>query len=293
MSEMTLFKNNPMVNSDLFKSLQEMNENLSGGSTGGTRRISIKGGRFRLLENGTQVSVSKANELNVIIVNAAKISRMFYAGTYDPEKTSAPACWSADTQRPSADVPEETRQSSSCAICPMNVKGSGQGNSRACRFSQRLAITLEGKPEEVYEMQIPATSIFGEAKGTSMGMQAYAKLLHAHNTPAIAVMTEMSFDEESETPKLRFRPARPLEEDELQAAVAAKATPEAIRAITMTVSAPKSDAPKQVGTSYTQSTSNKIVIEDEVDEPRKVVKKAAPATAEKDLGSIVDNWDDE
>ena len=61
MSEMTLFKNNPMVNSDLFKSLQEMNENLSGGSTGGTRRISIKGGRFRLLENGTQVSVSKAN----------------------------------------------------------------------------------------------------------------------------------------------------------------------------------------------------------------------------------------
>jgi hypothetical protein len=53
MSDMTLFKNNPLVNSDLFKSLQEMNKNLAGGSTGsGVRRISIKGGRFRLIVGG-------------------------------------------------------------------------------------------------------------------------------------------------------------------------------------------------------------------------------------------------
>jgi hypothetical protein len=31
MSEMTLFQNNPLASSDLFKSLQDMNKNISGG----------------------------------------------------------------------------------------------------------------------------------------------------------------------------------------------------------------------------------------------------------------------
>jgi hypothetical protein len=90
MSDMTLFKNNPLVNSDLFKSLQEMNKNLAGGSTGsGVRRISIKGGRFRLIVGGEQVSVSKNSEMNIIVVNAAPISRTYYEGAYDPEKNSS------------------------------------------------------------------------------------------------------------------------------------------------------------------------------------------------------------
>jgi hypothetical protein len=156
MSDMTLFKNNPLVNSDLFKSLQEMNKNLAGGSTGsGVRRISIKGGRFRLIVGGEQVSVSKNSEMNIIVVNAAPISRTYYEGAYDPEKTAAPSCWSTDSTVPSKDVPADQRQAPRCADCKMNIKGSGQGESRACRFSQRLAITLEGKPDEIYQMQLP------------------------------------------------------------------------------------------------------------------------------------------
>ena len=74
MSEMTLFQNNPLASSDLFKSLQDMNKNISGGGSGSaTKKISIRGGRFRPMEGKQQVSVSKDSDLNVVIVNAEKI----------------------------------------------------------------------------------------------------------------------------------------------------------------------------------------------------------------------------
>ena len=159
MGEMTLFGgNNPLVNSDLFKALQEMNKTLAGGGGGGGKRISIKGNKFRMIVGGEQVSVSKSDEINIVVVNAAPVSRTFYEGSYDSNNPSAPSCWSTDTRVPAPEVPAAQRKAASCAQCPMNIKGSGQGNSRACRFNQRLAITLEGKPDEVYQLQLPATS---------------------------------------------------------------------------------------------------------------------------------------
>jgi hypothetical protein len=299
MSGMTLFQNNPLANSDLFKSLQAMTDNLVG-SGGSGRRISIKGGRFRMMVGGEQVSVSKNNELNVVIVNAAPMARTYYVGTYDPEKTSAPTCWSNDTQTPAADVPAEDRLSARCADCPMNIKGSGQGDSRACRFSQRLAVTLEGAPEEVYQMQIPATSIFGDGKGGDLGMQAYARLLKAHNTPPIAVITEMRFDENSETPKLFFKPVRPLDADELNTAVAMKDSDDALRAITMTVSKTDDVAPK-VAEDKPKAAPKKAapkVAEPEDDEDEEPViktakKSVAPKETAGNLDAILSDWDDE
>lgn len=300
-NEMTLFGNgNPLVNSDLFKSLQDMNKTLAGGSGGGGKRISLKGRRFRMIVDGEQISVSKEDSMNVVVVNAAAVSRTYYEGTYDPNNPTAPSCWSVDTRVPSPDVPAEQRKASRCADCPMNVKGSGQsGNSRACRFNQRLAITLEGKPDEVYQLQLPATSIFGEAVNGQMPMQAYAKLLNAHNTPIIAVMTQMTFDENAEQPKLFFKPVRPLNEEELEAAVKAKDSEDAIKAITLTVA--QTDGVQKQGKAISEQPSTKkdFKVEDEdgevVEEPKKVeVKKTKdePKPAA-DLSSLVDAWDDE
>jgi hypothetical protein len=306
MGEMTLFGgNNPLVNSDLFKSLQDMNKTLAGGGAGG-KRISIKGNKFRMFVDGEQVSVSKSDTMNIVVVNAASISRTFYEGTYDPNNTAPPVCWSIDTKTPAPEVPADQRKAARCADCPMNVKGSGQGDSRACRFNQRLAITLEGKPDEVYQLQLPATSIFGEAKGGDMGMQAYAKFLNAHKTPIIAVMTEMRFDEDSETPKLYFKPVRPLTEDELRVAVEMRESEEAIAAITLTVS--QTDGVK--AKSEKPSTKKDFVIDDEEeapktktkaaveedeeeDEPKKVTKKTEAPKPPVDLEAIVGEWDDE
>ena len=301
MSEMTLFGGgNPLVNSELFKSLRDMNKTLAGGSGGGGKRISIKGNKFRLFVDGEQVSVSKEDHLNVVVVNAAAISRTYYEGTYDPNNTSAPTCWSTDTRAPSADVPAEQKKASRCADCPMNVKGSGQGDSRACRYNQRLAITLEGKPDEVYQLQLPATSLFGDGKNGKMPMQAYAKFLDAHNTPIIAVMTQMTLDENSETPKLFFKPVRSLTEEELQAAVVAKDSEDATKAITMTVAqtdgVKKKDSP--AGTKAFNPAKDKIEIdeEEEVAEPKKVeVKKTATTTvtSKANVSALVAEWDDE
>ena len=301
MSEMTLFGgSNPLVNSELFKSLRDMNKTLSGGTGGGGKRISIKGNKFRLFVDGEQVSVSKDDHLNIVVVNAAAISRTYYEGAYDPNNTSGPTCWSTDTRAPAAEVPAEQKKASRCADCPMNVKGSGQGDSRACRYNQRLAITLEGKPDEVYQLQLPATSLFGDGKNGKMPMQAYAKFLDAHNTPIIAVMTQMTLDENSETPKLFFKPVRSLTEEELQAAVTAKGSEDATKAITLTVAqtdgVKKKDSP--AGTKAFNPAKDKIEIDedDAVEEPKKVEAKKATAvsTAPKaNISALVAEWDDE
>ena len=293
MSDMTLFEGgNSLANSDLFKQLQDTDDNLSGGTGGGgARRISLRGGRFREIVGGEQVNVKSDGFLNIVIVNAAKLSRTYYSGAYDAENPSAPTCWSADTQAPAKEVAADARQASRCMDCPQNIKGSGQGESRACRFNQRIAVFLEGNMGEVYQMQLPATSIFGDAKDGKMGMQAYAKYLKAHKTPSIAVVTQVTFDENSATPKLLFKAVRPLSEEELQQAVAAKDSEDAIKAITLTVSQ----------TDKVQAIRDGVVADDEVGleetapAPKKVAKKkevAAPSSEEADLSSIVDDWDD-
>jgi hypothetical protein len=301
MTDMTLFSGNSLVNSDLFKSLQDMNKTLAGGPSGAGKRISIKGGKFRMFVDGEQVSVSKSDTMNMVVVNAASISRTYYEGTYDPNAAAPPVCWSADTKTPAPEVPAAQRKSARCNDCPMNVKGSGQGDSRACRFSQRLAITLEGKPEEVYQLQLPATSIFGDGKNGNMGMQAYAKLLNAHNTPIIAVLTEMRFDENAETPKLYFKPVRPLDEAELTAAVQAKDSEDAIKAITLTVSQTDGVQKKDsaAGTKNYNPAKEKIIVDDaddEVEEPKKADSKKASAPKPQDkpaIAALVAEWDDE
>ena len=294
MADLSLFEGgNSLVSSDLFKQLQEVDDNLAGGSGGGSglRRISLRGGRFREMVNGDQVNVKSDGFINAIIVNAAPISRTFYSGQYDPENPSAPTCWSPDTDAPDSAVPAEQRQAKRCMDCKQNVKGSGQGESRACRYQQRIAVLLEGDMEKVYQLQLPATSIFGAPKDGKMGMQAYAKYLKDHKTPSIAVVTQMYFDENSDTPKLFFKPVRPLEEAELEQAIKARDSEDAIRAITFTVAQ----------TDGVQEKRDGEVAKDEVDisevaAPKKVSKKkevAAPSSDD-DLEAIVgDLFDDE
>lgn len=300
MSNLELFKGNPLANSDLFKSLMDTNKKLAG-SGGGAPRISIRGGRFRMIVGGEQVSVRKEDTLGVMVADASGVNRTYYEGTYDPENPAPPVCWSRDGNAPAEDVPDDQRMATRCTDCPMNVKGSGQGNSRACRFSQRLAVLLEGdEANTVYQMQIPATSIFGGAEGNNMPLQAYVKLLSAHDTPIQAVMTEIQFDEDSETPKLFFKPSRPLTEEELNTVVAAKDSQEAKDAIYMTVSQAdgvEKKAPVKAQQKAAPKAKVADVEEDEeapVEEPKKTTKKAAPApsSGKADIADILAEWDD-
>jgi hypothetical protein len=305
MSDIDIFKGNSLISGDLMKDLMETNKRLMGNGGGGMPRISIRGGRFRLIEGGEQVSVSKSDTMNMMVLDAANIARTYYEGMYDPENPAPPACWSQDSQTPSPDVPEETRKAARCADCPMNIKGSGQGNSRACRFSQRLAVLLEGDDEKIYQLQLPATSIFGDGKGSEMGLQAYVKFLHGRGAPIQAVMTEMRFDEDSETPKLYFKPSRALTEDEVKVVLEKREAPEVKEALTLTVSQadgvqkaeePAAEKPKAKPKAKAKPEPEEE--EEEVEEPKKTAKKAQPKAEPEEeggddkLAAILDGWDD-
>jgi len=309
-SNLELFKGNALVNSDLFKELMELNKKMEGGSGGG-RRISLRGGKFRMMVGGEQVALNKSGALNMVIVNAAGVARTYYAGTYDSDNPTPPKCWSHDTRAPAPEVSEENRMAARCADCPMNIKGSGQGESRACRFSQRLAVALEGELDTIYQLQVPAASIFGEAKGNNMGLQAYVKFLSAHNTPSIAVITEARFDDDSEAPKLFFKPVRPLDEAELRTVLDLRDSEDAKKAITLTVSQqdgvtekaktekPKAEKPKAEEPKAEKPKAAKPKPaddeEDEVAEPTKVAssKAAAPAETKSNLADVLSGWDDD
>ena len=189
-------------------------------------RISLSGGMFRLIRHGKE-PVSMDREIKLVVVNAAKVSRSYYASSFDPNSPSAPTCWSADTHQPSPDVPQEDRQASRCMDCPQNIKGSGQAGGRACRFAQRLAVVLEEDLSKVYQLQLPASSLFG-----TTGMRSYAQHLASHNTPVISVVTRCSFDQDSPVPKLIFQAVRPLEEEEQELVISLTQSDEVHEAIT-------------------------------------------------------------
>lgn len=311
MSDMTLFENNELANSELFQSLQDVNDNLLSGASDKPkierRRISLNGGKFREFVNGEQLRVSKESHMDVVIVNAAALSKTYYEGTYDPANPTPPKCWSTDTRTPAEEVPADQREHTRCADCPKAVKGSGQGNSAACRFNQRLAVAPVGDLEHVYQLQLAATSIFGDPVNVKkddgtvehlMPMQAYAKFLSSKRTPAIAIVTRMVFDENASVPKLFFKPIRSLQEDELKTVVALKDDPATISAITLSVS--QTDGVQQVAIPFEDAKKEEpkpLEAKQEsapVEEPKKVVKKKAEAkpAEDDDLSSIIEDWDD-
>jgi hypothetical protein len=239
-----------------------------------------------MLVDGKEIAQNEDRAMNIVIVAAnPHVSRSYYEGTYEEGKNVAPTCWSNDGITPDTKVDEP--QASKCANCPQNIAGSGQGNGRACRYSQRLAVTLENDLQgDVYQLTLPAQSIFGNLENGKMPLQAYAKFLGGHGLPVTAVVTEMRFDTASATPKLTFKAVRPLEEDEMvtcqekgQSADAKAATASTV-AQTDGVKAKAIEAPAPKAVPKVEAEEAPEV------EPVKRPKKAAP----KDVDAILDDW---
>jgi hypothetical protein len=268
---------------------------MGGGSGASSRRISIKGGVWRLMINGKEVATNEDRHMNVVIVAASpKVSRTFYAQQYqEGGEISAPDCWSADGEVP--DVKASSPQSKRCIDCPQNVQGSGQGNSRACRYSQRLAVVLANDVGgDVFQLTLPATSIFGEGAAGKWPLQAYAKMLGSKGIPITAVVTEMRFDTGSATPKINFKPVSFLDAGQHQLAINQGSTEAAKRAITMTVAEADNVKPKAIAAPK-PAAPVEVVAEpvEAVAEPVKRSSKKNEEAAEKpDLSKILAEWDD-
>jgi hypothetical protein len=290
MSEMTLFKGG--LPAYLQTATDDATNALAGESLG-SRRISIKGNVFREYIGGKEYRVSEERSMNVVIIKAApKVSRVFYSGTYVEGETVSPTCWSSDSQRPDEKVKD--KQSATCLNCPQNIKGSGQGDSRACRYQQRLAVVVDGEVdrEEVYQLVLPPTSVFGDGEKGKLPLQAYARHLKNHGTPITGVVTEMRFDTASPTPKLVFKPVRPVTEEEFNTIQRLKDSQEANNAVTMTVAQTDGVKDKPKPALAAPKAEPEKVEAEEVEEPKKAAPKKAAVSAEPKLEDLVGEWDD-
>jgi hypothetical protein len=268
--------------------LDDTTKSLMGGGGTGMKRISIKGGVWRMMVNGKEVAKNEERAMNVVVVAAApKVSRTFYAGSFQEGEVKAPDCWSADGEVPDAKAKDP--QSKRCVDCAMNAKGSGQGDSRACRFSQRLAVVLANDiGGEVMQLTLPSSSIFGAGEAGKWPLQTYAKMIGSKGVPITAVVTEMRFDTEAATPKITFKPVRVLDSDEHNAAISAGRSPDAIKAITMTVSEtdkPKLEAPAK-------AKVEKAPAVEEAEPVKRTAKKDEEPAPKKDISKLLSEWDD-
>lgn len=313
MSDLITLENMPDSYKQLLAKLQPETNLTGGGAKGTSRRLSIRGGVFRKVVNGKEVGELESRTLKAVIVKAAPVSRMFYKGQYVAGESNPPTCWSPDigTSKPSEDVIASDRQADDCNNCEQNIKGSGQGDSKACRFQQRVALVLADADgnitsKHIYGLQLPATSIFGSfTSAEKMSMRAYAQHLNENGAAASSLLTEIRFDTDSSTPKLCFRALRPLEEKELRLVVEAQISEEADKLISMSVAPPKEkqegDAPLAIAKAPLFADNESPVKKEEAaedtdgdEEPTlKVTKKKAEAPKDdEDLSGLLDEWDD-
>lgn len=231
MSNIALFKSGAVAIPEYLQQADDLTKSLAGGSGG--KQISIKGGVWRMIVGGEEIAKNEERALNLVILAANQYdNRTYYVGKYEEGKQIDPTCWSENGITPNEEVPVGQRQHVTCANCPQNIEGSGEGRSRACRYSKRLAVALENDLSgNVYRLQLPAKSIFGRQEGEKMPLKAYAKFLAGHGIPVTGVVTEARFDTSEAVPVLRFRAVRPLQREEWETAKTMAATEDAQRAV--------------------------------------------------------------
>lgn len=297
MSNMTLFKSGSVIPDYLREASDATTKDIAGSSGG--KQISIKGGVWRMVVGGEEVAKNEDRAMNVIVISAGKgVSRTFYAEKYEEGKDIKPACWSAEGVVPNEEVPNP--QGKTCATCPQNIEGSGDGKSRACRYSKRLAVALENDiGGNIYRLSVPAKSYFGRAEGEKMPLQAYGKFLSGHGIPITGVVTEARFDTAEAVPVLKFRAVRPLSREEWELAKEQSQTEDAKQAVEFKMVPSKAESQPALPAAFNgaaipakEAPAEKVQAE-EVAEPVKRASKpkadVAPA-ATKDVADILNDW---
>jgi hypothetical protein len=179
------------------------------------------------------------------------------------------------------------------------------GNSKACRYSRRIAVTLEedfGTSLEgsVYQMNLASKSLFGDSVGDNTHpFESYTKYLANNGKSLDYVVTQLSFNEDNDNQSILFTPVRFINKGEHAITSKVAALPEVQKMVVMTPyqadasgRAPKLEAPK----AETPKAAAPVVEADAVEEPKKrESKKTAEVTPapKKSLDSVVAAWTDE
>jgi hypothetical protein len=199
-------------------------------SGGSTKRITLRGRVFRLVDGGKEIAKNTDSYMDVVIVNGSRtVQKTWYAGEYNPDETSVPDCWSSDGERPDADVADP--QSERCKECSQAIKGSAGTGRAACRYSMRIAVVLRNNVAgDIYQLILPQKSLFGQGDVEHMPFLQYAKYVAQSGYNLNMLATRLTFDTDSDFPKLVFSNAEFLDSDAYQEAVEQGESPIAINA---------------------------------------------------------------
>lgn len=199
-------------------------------SGGSTKRITLRGRVFRLVDGGKEIAKNTDAFMDVVIVNGSRtVQKTWYAGEYNPDETSVPDCWSSDGERPDADVADP--QSARCKECSQAIKGSAGAGRAACRYSMRLAVVLRNNVGgDIYQLILPQKSLFGQGDVDHMPFLQYAKYVAQSGYNLNMLATRLTFDTDSDFPKLVFSNAEFLDSDAYQEAVEQGESPIAVNA---------------------------------------------------------------
>jgi hypothetical protein len=307
MSEISIFKNRDLAvggkkaPSELTKSLMKAGPKL--------KRISPRNGIFRRIVNGDEVGKIKSPMKVVLVGVAPSLQRTWYAKSYDPNAEAAPPdCWTNDGKAP--DKTAANPQSSSCDRCPQNIKGSGQGESKACRFKRRVAVVLTDEVGgnnhgDIYQLELASKSIFGKGGGQVFPLNAYIDYVIANGENIDGVVTEVSFNEDNDNQSVLFRAVDFVSSnpDLLEVVEQAVASPEAQKAILLNVAvvdkgeSVDGEEKPNVKAPPVQSKVSKDEDDDGLAEPVKRQSKKATVESssvpKKNLADVVSDWSDD
>ena len=290
MSNMTLFKSGSVIPDYLREASDATTRDIAGSSGG--KQISIKGGVWRMVVGGEEVAKNEERAMNFVVIASGKgVTRTFYADKYEEGKDIKPACWSAEGVVPNEEVANP--QAKSCATCPQNIEGSGDGKARACRYSKRLAVALENDiGGNIYRLSVPAKSYFGRAEGEKMPLQAFGKFLSGHGIPITGIVTEARFDTAEAVPVLKFRAVRPLSKEEWELGKAQSQTEDARQAIELKMVPSKAEGMPALPQSFKEAPAAVEKAEAVAEPVKRAPAKAKPETpaAAKNVSDILSDW---
>jgi len=259
-------------------------------SGGSIKRITLRGRVFRLVDGGKEIAKNTDPFMDVVIVNGSRtVQKTFYSQEYNADEASTPDCWSSDGERPDADVPNP--QGQRCKECPMAIKGSGQGGRAACKFSQRLAVVLRNNiGGDIYQLIVPQKSLFGQGAVGNMPFLQYAKYVGQSGFNLNMLATRLSFDTDSDFPKLIFDNAEFLDSESYQTAIAQGETATAVNAgkLNFKKPDPASAMPRLVAPPGSAAAELAAPVK-RAEKP----KEAAPPAAKNGLSTLVDEWGDD
>lgn len=248
------------------------------GASNTNKSISIRNNKFRLMVNGKELDASSSDHLDVVIVNASpSVQRMYYPKQYKAgEKMLPPECWTSDSQKPDSNVPAP--QATSCMSCPQNVKGSGPGDTKACRFHRFIAVVrADDMQGDIYRIKLPSQSIFGNGTAERRPLHEYTDYVKANGENLMSVVSRMTFDENASATRVGFRAIKQLTDAEYDVCMQRSQSEEAKKAVTLTVNL---KADEETGEEFEQKPVAKPAVAAPVDNiPEPTIRAAEPKPA--------------